>query len=72
MTVDCEKTVSLRGLALEHLSGPLGNIFPYGKATIDVQLLANLSFYREGKVLKLDDIIQAEDTVMVMLAIAGG
>lgn len=72
LTVDGEETASLRMLALDHLSGHLGNIFPYGKTTTDVQLLANLSFYREGKILRLDDLIQTEDTVMVMLAIAGG
>jgi hypothetical protein len=72
LRVDHDDVVSLRTLALDHLPEHLGNIFPYGKATTDVQLRANLSFYREGKSLKLDDLVRAEDTVMVMLAIAGG
>lgn len=66
------QALPLRTLAIDHLSGCLGETFPYGKATTDVQLLANLMFYRKKKVLKLDDLIDADDTVMVVLAIAGG
>ena len=72
LKVEHDGTVSLRTLALDHLPDHLGHIFPYGKATTDVQLLANLSFYREKKILKLDDLITANDSVMVVLAIAGG
>lgn len=72
LIVDHDDAVSLRTLVLDHLPEHLGNIFPYGKETTDVQLLANLSFYRAKKSLKLDDLITANDSVMVVLAIAGG
>jgi molybdopterin converting factor small subunit len=61
---------------LRDLMGPLhdrlGALLPYGEASTDVQILANLSFFRDNRAIGLDARIEPGDTVQVVLPATGG
>lgn len=63
-------------LRLHDLLGPLstrlGGFVPYGCETTEAQLLSNLSFIRDGKMLRMEDRIDKDDTILVILPATGG
>ena len=54
------------------LSKTLGSLLPYGFGSTDVQILANLSFFRDNRAVGLDEQIETDDTVQVVLPATGG
>jgi len=71
LQVEQEKPVQLRDL-LGPLSTRLGEFVPYGCETTEAQLLSNLSFVRDGRMLRMKDRIDKGDTILVILPATGG
>lgn len=66
-----ERAQPLRDL-MDPLHQRLGALLPYGKASTDVQILANLSFFRGNRAIGLDVRIDPDDTIQVVLPSTGG
>ncbi len=69
--------VPLNGPAkLRDLLGPLSSrlekMIPYGTETTEAQLMANLSFFRNERLLRFEDAIEDNDVVGVFLPATGG
>jgi hypothetical protein len=71
LTIAIESLVPLKNL-LERLEKSLGSLVPYGAETTDVQLLANLSFFKGNKMLHIEDEIEPADQILVFLPATGG
>ena len=71
LEVELEHPVTLREL-LASLPEQLGPFIPYGEKTTDAQLLANLSFFRGSHLLRIDEKIETDDTILVFLPATGG
>ena len=71
LEIELEYPVTLRGL-LRSLPDQLGRLIPYGEETTDAQLLANLSFFRGNQMVRIDDQIETDDTILVILPPTGG
>ncbi|MDW7772840.1 MAG: hypothetical protein SCH71_08125 [Desulfobulbaceae bacterium] len=66
-----EGPVLLRDL-LGPLADRLGQLVPYGTETTEAQLLSNLSFFMGRKMLRMEDRIDADNTITVVLPATGG
>ncbi len=66
-----EEPVQLRDL-LGPLSTRLEEFVPYGCETTEAQLLSNLSFIRDGMMLRMEDRIDNDDSILVILPATGG
>ena len=71
LEIELEHPVTLREL-LRALPDQLSRLIPYGEKTTDAQLLANLSFFRGNQLLRIDDPIETDDTILVLLPPTGG
>ena len=71
LEIELEHPVTLREL-LRALPDQLSRLIPYGEKTTDAQLLANLSFFRGNQMLRIDDPIETDDTILVLLPPTGG
>lgn len=71
LQVALEEPVLLRDL-LGPLSTRLGKFVPYGPETTEAQLMSNLSFFRDGRMLRIEDRIDTDDTILVYLPPTGG
>lgn len=71
LDVAVERPVRLRDL-LEPLSTRLGKLVPYGSDTTESQLMANLSFFHDGRMLRFEDQINTNDIITVILPPTGG
>jgi len=71
LEVKLEHPVTLREL-LGMLPQQLDRLIPYGEKTTDAQLLANLSFFKDNHMVRIDDPIETDDTILVFLPPTGG
>lgn len=71
LDIALERPVRLREL-LGPLSDRLEKMVPYGTETTEAQLMANLSFFQDGRMLGIDDLISRDDIITVMLPPTGG
>ena len=69
--IELEQPSTLREL-LSALPAQLGRLIPYGEKTTDAQLLANLSFFKGNQLMRIDDPIETDDTILVLLPPTGG
>jgi len=71
LDVSLERPVRLRDL-LGPLADRLEKLVPYGTDTTEAQLMANLSFFHDGRMLRIDDQINEDDIITVILPPTGG
>jgi hypothetical protein len=71
LEIELKHPVTLREL-LRLLPDQLDHLIPYGEKTTDAQLLANLSFFRGNQMVRTDDSIETDDTILVYLPATGG
>ncbi len=71
LEIELEHPATLREL-LGSLPEPLGRLIPYGEKTTDAQLLANLSFFKGSRLMRIDDPVETDDTILVILPPTGG
>lgn len=71
LSVAIDRPLSLRKL-LGPLSGRLKKMIPYGEETTEAQLLANLSFFKNNRMIRIDDPIEPDDAILVILPPTGG
>ena len=71
LDVELDKPTPLKDL-LGTLSTRMGALIPYGEKTTEAQLMANLSFFRGNKLIRLEDLIGVEDIILVLLPATGG
>jgi hypothetical protein len=71
LEIELEHPATLRDL-LSALPERLHRLIPYGEKTTDAQLLANLSFFKDNQMMRIDDPIETDDTILVLLPPTGG
>ena len=71
LEVPLRAPAQLQGL-LGSLATRLDRLIPYGAKTTEAQLMANLSFFKDNRMLRLIDRIEDSDTIVVILPPTGG
>jgi molybdopterin converting factor small subunit len=69
--LELEKAITLKAL-IGRLASRYSDFVPYSAHKTDADLMAQMMFVKDGKPLKLDDLVDDGDTVQVVLPVTGG